>query len=115
MGPQTTPEGKLTYTLGGSDKSSFAINSTDGQITVKAGTKLDYEGKKVYRVTVTATDPSQASATIDITINVTDSGRTAGDSWGRRNCQRVRRALAEYGIYVQGDRPRKAIGLLVAE
>ena len=62
----------LTYTLGGSDKSSFVIEPTDGQITVGAGTKLDYEGKKVYRVTVTATDPSQASATIPITINVTD-------------------------------------------
>ena len=71
-GASGTPEGTLTYTLGGSDKSSFAISSNDGQITVKAGTKLDYEGKKVYRVTVKATDPSQASATIDITINVTD-------------------------------------------
>ena len=81
-GASDTPEGALTYTLGGSDKSSFAISSTDGQITVKAGTKLDYEGKKVYRVTVTATDPSQASATIDITINVTDENEPpviAGD------------------------------------
>ena len=62
----------LTYTLDGSDKSSFAIDSTTGQITVGTGTKLNYEGKKVYRVTVTATDPSQASATIAITINVID-------------------------------------------
>ena len=66
------PIDTLTYTLGGSDARSFDIGSTDGQITVKTGTKLDYESKKVYKVTVTATDPSQAAATIAITINVTD-------------------------------------------
>ena len=44
-----------------------------GQITVGADTKLDYESnKKSYMVTVTATDPSQAMTTIDVTINVTD-------------------------------------------
>ena len=71
----TDPNGAtdtLTYTLGGSDKGSFNIGSTDGQITVKAGTTLNYESKKVYKVTVTATDPSRADATIAITINVTD-------------------------------------------
>ena len=63
----------MTYTLGGRDASSFNIGSTDGQITVKAGTKLDYDGsKKSYTVTVTATDPSRATATITITINLTD-------------------------------------------
>ena len=82
----TDPNGTtniLTYTLDGSDNSSFAItNNTNGQITVVDGTNLNYEGKKVYKVTVTATDPSQASATIDITINVTDENESpdiAGD------------------------------------
>ena len=60
----------LTHTLGGRDKDSFAIASDTGQITVKTGTKLDYEKKNSYMVTVTATDPSLASATIDVTINV---------------------------------------------
>ena len=60
----------LTYTLGGRDKDSFDIASNTGQITVKTGTKLDYEKKKSYMVTVTATDPSLAFATIDVTINV---------------------------------------------
>ena len=60
----------LTYTLGGRDKDSFDIASDTGQITVKTGTKLDYEKKKSYMVTVTATDPSLAFATIDVTINV---------------------------------------------
>ena len=72
----TDPNGSddtLTYTLGGRDVSSFDIGPTNGQIAVKAGTKLDYDGsKKSYTVTVTATDPSRATATITITINLTD-------------------------------------------
>ena len=65
----------LTYTLGGTDARYFEItdaNSGTGQITVKDGTKLDYEKKKSYMVTVTAKDPSLASTTIDVTINVED-------------------------------------------
>ena len=71
----TDPNGDadvLTYTPGGRDKDSFAIASDTGQITVKTGTKLDYEKKNSYMVTVTATDPSLASTTIDVTINVVD-------------------------------------------
>ena len=71
-GTTTDAEGRLTYTLGGADKDSFDIASATGQITVKAGIKLDYEKKKTYMVTVTATDPSQATATVDVTINVTN-------------------------------------------
>ena len=43
-----------------------------GQIAVKAGTKLDYETKSTYRVTVTATDPDNLSASINVTITVMD-------------------------------------------
>ena len=71
----TDPNGSadvLTYTLGGRDKDSFDIASNSGQITVKDGTELDYEKKSSYMVTVTATDPSLASVTIDVTINVVD-------------------------------------------
>ena len=74
----TDPNGTsdiLTYTLGGTDARYFEItdaNSSSGQITVKEGTKLDYEKKNSYMVTVTATDPSRASTTIDVTINVED-------------------------------------------
>ena len=39
---------------------------------MKAGTKLDYETKSTYMVTVTATDPGGLSASIDVTIKVTD-------------------------------------------
>ena len=76
----TTPD-TLTYTLAGRDAAMFRVRQDDpdttdanegGQIEVAADTDLDYETKKSYMVTVTATDPSLASATIDVTINVTD-------------------------------------------
>ena len=49
---------RLTYALGGTDASSFTINSSTGQIMVGTGTMLDFEDKANYTVTVTATDPA---------------------------------------------------------
>ena len=60
----------LTYTLGGTDAAAFGIDRTSGLLETKA--KLDYEAKNSYMVTVTATDPNGLSATIDVTIKVTD-------------------------------------------
>ena len=60
----------LTYTLSGTDMASFDIEGATGQLQTKA--KLDYETKNSYMVTVTATDPNGASASIDVTIKVTD-------------------------------------------
>ena len=70
----------LTYSLSGRDAGSFTItsdtgnddNGRGGQISVKAGVKLDYETTKSYMVTVTATDPDNLKAMIDVTIMVTD-------------------------------------------
>ena len=65
---------KLLYTLSGTDAASFKIDRKTGQLKTKAA--LDYEAlpadAKYYMVTVTATDPSGASASIMVTINVTD-------------------------------------------
>ena len=61
----------VSYTLGGPDASSFDIGLTSGQITVGAGTELDYETKTSYMVTVIATDSYGATASIDVTITVT--------------------------------------------
>ena len=61
-----------TYTLGGPDADSFSIDRASGQIMVGSGTKLDYETKDTYTVEVTATDSYGASATIMVTITVTD-------------------------------------------
>ncbi len=60
----------LTYSLGGTDAASFDIVTTSGQLQTK--TTLDYETKSSYSVTITAQDPGDLSATISVTINVTD-------------------------------------------
>ena len=79
----TSPDGgALTYALAGADAALFAIDAGTGQIRVGAGTALDYEAdKKVYEVTVTALDSSGASATVAVTITVTnvDLGRYDAD------------------------------------
>ena len=60
----------LTYTLEGTDAASFGIDSGTGQLSTSAA--LDYETKDTYSVVVKATDPAGESATIEVTINVTD-------------------------------------------
>ena len=62
----------LTYSLGGTDAGLFKVDQDDGQIRVGAGTKLDFETKDAYSVMVTATDPSGATATIEVNIKVTN-------------------------------------------
>ena len=61
--------GPLRYALGGADAPVFAIERSTGQIMVK--TALDYEPKKSYAVTVTASDGS-LSATLPVTIRLTN-------------------------------------------
>ncbi len=78
----TDPEGDaLTYTLTGADASKFDIGAATGQITVAAGTALDYEsGTTSYSVTVNVSDGKAADGTADpaidgavaVTITVTD-------------------------------------------
>ena len=61
----------LTYSLSGTDGTSFQLeDQTSGQIETYEA--LDYETKNSYSVVVTAKDPSTASDTITVTINVTD-------------------------------------------
>ena len=62
----------LTYTLEGTDASKFRVRAKGGQIEVGAGTKLDYETKTTYMVTVMAEDSFGDSASIMVTITVTD-------------------------------------------
>ena len=71
----TDPEDdSLTYTLDGTDASSFSINSSTGQLTTSAS--LDYETKSIYTVTVTASDGTNSDS-ITVTINVTDLNEVA--------------------------------------
>ena len=65
--------GLLIYTLSAADAGSFRVRN-NGQIEVAAGTKLDLrdQAKNVYMVTLTAEDSFGASASIMVTITVTD-------------------------------------------
>ena len=60
----------LTYTLGGADAASFAIDSATGQIMTMAA--LDFETQASYTVEVTADDGNGGTATVTVTITVTD-------------------------------------------
>ena len=60
----------LTYTLGGADGASFSIVRDSGHLQTKA--PLNREDKDTYMVTVTATDPSGLSATVNVTIKITN-------------------------------------------
>ena len=62
-------EDTLTYTLGSASAPVFDIDAS-GQLKTKAA--LDFETKPSYTVTVTATDGSGATDTIDVTIDVTN-------------------------------------------
>ena len=70
------PDGdKLTYTLGGTDSTHFAINSDSGRLKTRAA--LDYETKHAYTVTVTATDGALTDA-IAVSITVTNIAEAPG-------------------------------------
>ena len=60
----------LTYSVGGTDGASFSILRNTGQLQTKAS--LNREVQDTHMVTVTATDPSGLSATVNVTIKVTD-------------------------------------------
>ncbi len=60
----------LIYTLSGADAAFFSLSRNDGQIETKAS--LNFEARNSYVVVVTATDPSGAADSIQVTINVTD-------------------------------------------
>ena len=67
----------LTYTLGGTDASTFSIDSTTGQLRTDAF--LDYETKSSYAMTITVSDGSLTD-TINVTINVTDVDEAPSNS-----------------------------------
>ena len=60
----------LRYTLSDTYGGHFNIHPWSGRIKTKA--PLDHEVNPSYNVTVTATDTSNATDTIEVTINVTD-------------------------------------------
>ncbi len=75
----------LEYTLGGTDASSFSIDSSSGQIRTKD--PIDYETKNSYSVLVSVSDDKKGKDEIAVTINVTDDNEvpefTEGESTTR--------------------------------
>ena len=66
----TDPDGDtLTYTVSGNDTASFTIDPSTSQLTT--ATVLDHESRASYSVTVVATDPSGATAEVQVAITVT--------------------------------------------
>ena len=65
----TDPENDTrTYSISGTDAAFFSIDETDGQISVRTGTRLDHEKKNSYRMTVTVEDPNGLKDTLTLTI-----------------------------------------------
>ena len=60
----------LTYRLEGTDAAAFDIVPTSGQLRTQGA--LDHEAQSSYSVTVAVEDSQGASATIEVTIAVTD-------------------------------------------
>ena len=91
---QTPTRTRWCTALSGVDAALFSVGAVQsdycrpcdegGQITVKSTTKLDFETRTTYMVTITATDSFGESASIDVTITVTDvdeARRLARAAW----------------------------------
>ena len=65
--------GELTYSLDATGQTWFDVEPATGQIRTKPGVTYDHEMTPSYTVTVTASDLSDASASIVVTITVTDA------------------------------------------
>ena len=71
----TDPNGDtLSYSLSGTDASSFGIDSSTGQLIVKE--PLDFETQSVYEVTIRVSDDRNASDDVDVTITITNVDET---------------------------------------
>ena len=62
----------LTYSLGATGTEAFSIDPASGQLRTRIGLDVE-EGDTSYTVTVTAADPSNESASVVVTITVTDA------------------------------------------
>ena len=90
----------LTYSLSGDDAAAFVIIGTvdtggagvyaaadEGVLSFKTDHKLDHDNPRdknkdnLYEVTIKATDPSGESATVDVTVDITDWNERP-EEWG---------------------------------
>ena len=94
------PNDTLTYSLSGRDASSFNIDDETGQLMTS--TPLDYEVKRSYSVTVSASD-GRESADIQVTVSVTDmypgcTTQVVGNTALTNDCE----ALLESKVVLEG-------------
>ena len=113
---QATDNDTLLYTLSGRDASFFTIDAGNGQISVGAGTALDHETKPTYTVTVIATDPSGDSATITVTINITNEEENPSITAGPTEIDYPENGTGAVGTYratdPENDRARPRLPLM---
>ena len=69
---------QITYSLQGRDASAFTVQSNSGQLKTRSGQTYDYETKDTYSVTVRAQDGKGGSATIAVSITLTDENEAPG-------------------------------------
>ena len=96
-----------TYTLGGDDAAKFRVRA-NGQIEVGSGTELDYETKQTYMVTLTAQDSFGETASIDVTIMVTDMDE-APDVSGEETPEYAENGMDPVATYTATDPEGTAI------
>ena len=74
--PVTDPDGDpLTFTLGGSDESLFALDNQSGKLTIVEASMFDYETRQSFNLIVTASD-GKLSVTKAVEIQVQDLPET---------------------------------------
>ena len=62
----------LSFSLSGTDATSFAIDAATGQITTKTGMTYDYEAKSSYAIVVAVVDSKGKLNAIGVTVSLTD-------------------------------------------
>ena len=89
----------LTYTLGGADATSFAIEAASGQLQTTAASEALVEGS--YEVRVIVSDGNGGTASVDVTITVVAAGSgVLGDTTGEGRIDRDE-VIAAYRAYVR--------------
>jgi hypothetical protein len=104
----------LTYTLGGDDADSFAIDAATGQLTTSAA--LDYETKMSYTVTVTASSgkADEMDATTTVTIMVTDEGLANAYDLNEDGAIERDEVIAAIQDYLAGNIARSEVTALIS-
>ena len=72
----------VTFSLGGTDKTSFRINEQTGVISTKVS--FDHDVKDAYSIDVIATDPHGASNEMTVTIHIRSSNTAPVFSYGAK-------------------------------